>query len=397
MIRKKLRICHIGWANSIHLERLMRWFAKKGYEISIITDNYKKIEGVKIYVIPKTFYDNTSPRWKRYMRLSFNDYRLQKIRFHILRILWIRNIVKEINPDIVHAHSLWYPGYLGIYINGYPYVLTVLNGDVLWNKDDIGMKRKFSEKIRTKYALKKANLVTGESETLIKACIQHGASKNRLHVTRCGGVDTTIFNSNEDKAEIRVMLGLSINSKIVLSPRNITTDAYNIDKIISAIPKVISKLNDVQFIFIWHTHDTDKENKIKDLVLELGVQDKVKIVGHVSHDKAALYHKASDVMVSVSQYDSGPVALQEAMACGNIPVISDLPSVREWITNDWNGILVDPNNVDQIADSIIKLLENNQMRKSIAEKNLKLIQEKGDQEYWMGKMGELYYSLLKNN
>jgi len=398
-MNKKLRICHIGWAHSIHIEKLMRWFAKKGHDISIITDNSKEIDGVRNYQIPPipgSFGEDTSPRWKRYMRLSFNDYRLQKIRFHILRILWIRNIVKEINPDIVHAHSLWYPGYLAVYINGYPYVLTVLNGDVLWNKDDIGMKRKFSEKIRTKYALKKANLVTGESETLIKACIQHGASKNKLHVTRCWGVDSTIFNCNEDKAEIRIMLGLSIKSKIVLSPRNITTGAYNIDKIISAIPKVISKLNNVQFIFIWHTHDTDKENKLKDLVLELGVQDNVKIVGHVKYDKAALYHKASDVMVSVSRYDSGPVALQEAMACGNVPVISDLPSVREWITNDWNGILVDPNNVDQIADSIIKLLENNQMRKSFAERNWKLIQEKGDQEFWMGKMEELYHMIISD-
>jgi len=110
-----------------------------------------------------------------------------------------------------------------------------------------------------------------------------------------------------------------------------------------------------------------------------------------------LYHKASDVMVSVSQYDSGPVALKESMACGNVPVISDLPSVREWIKDGWNGILVDPNNVDQIADSIIKLLENDQMRKTFADRNWKLIQEKGDQEYWMGRMEELYYELLKKN
>ena len=100
-------------------------------------------------------------------------------------------------------------------------------------------------------------------------------------------------------------------------------------------------------------------------------------------------------MVSVSKYDSGPVALQESMACGDVPVISDLPSVREWIKNDWNGILVDPNNVDQIADSIIRLLENEEMRKIFAERNWKLIQEKGDQENWMGKMEEMYYSLIE--
>jgi len=102
-------------------------------------------------------------------------------------------------------------------------------------------------------------------------------------------------------------------------------------------------------------------------------------------------------MVSVSQYDSGPVALQEAMACGDVPVISDLPSVREWITDDWNGLLVDPENVDQIADSIIDLLQNDTKRDRFAEINWKLIQEKGDQEFWMGKMEKLYYEVFEGH
>ena len=393
-MNKKLRICHIGWAQSIHVVRLMKWFANKGYDISIITDNPTEIDGVKIYVIPKSFDVDARARWKRYMRLSFNIYILQKIRHQLLRILWIRNIVKEINPDIIHLHSLWYPGYLGVYINGYPFVVTVLNGDVLWNKDDIDLKIKFYERVRTKYALKKANLITGESKTLIDACMRHGVSKNKLHITRCGGIDLTVFNCNEDKSAIRSSLGLSSHFKIVLSPRNITTDIYNIDKIVKAIPKIFNKVKDVLFVFIWHAQNNDKEKILKDLVLELGIQENVKIVGSVTHDKIALYHKASDIMVSVSQYDSGPVALQEAMACGDVPVISDLPSVREWITDDWNGILVDPNNVDQIADSIIDLLQNDTKRDRFAKINWKLIQEKGDQEYWMRKMEELYYSLL---
>ena len=69
--------------------------------------------------------------------------------------------------------------------------------------------------------------------------------------------------------------------------------------------------------------------------------------------------------------------------------------MRELVKDGWNAILVDPNNVDQIADSIIRLLENEEMRKTFAERNWKLIQEKGNQEYWMGKLEELYYSLIK--
>ena len=160
-----------------------------------------------------------------------------------------------------------------------------------------------------------------------------------------------------------------------------------------AIPKVIRKVEDVHFVFIWHGHNSDKEKELNNLASQLGILKYIKIVGFVNHDKVTLYHKASDVMVSVSQHDSGPVALQEAMACGDVPVISDLPSVRELIRGDWNGLLVNPGNIEEIANSIIRSLQNDKMRKRFAERNWEIAREKCDQEKEMQKMEELYYSV----
>lgn len=385
---QKLKILNIGWANLFHLERVMRWFAEKGHEISIVTNVPKKIEGIKVYSIEKK--SDFRPRRERYKELSFN------VSWDWLRdlnaVVRLKRVVREISPDIIHSHSLWYPGYLGIYLNFHPFVITVLNGDVLWTKDDVGKNVNFFTKLRTYIGLKKADLITGESQTLIDACIKHGADNKKVHVTGGWGVDLKLFNRNGNKAEIRRELGLPENSKIVLSPRNIPW-FYNLDKIVKAIPKIISKIEDVYFVFIWPVPEENKD--LINLARLLNVEKFIKFVGYVTHDMVAKYYKASDIMVSVSQYDSGPVALQEAMACERVTVISDLPSVREWIKDGWNGILVDPNNVDQIAYSIIKLLENEKMREIFSERNWKLIREKGDQEYWMAKMEELYYSLIK--
>jgi len=382
----KLRICHIGWANSIHVERLARWLASRGHDISIVTNTPKDINGVKVYDIRRR--PNQRPRRERFKELYFNSHWKPFLKLN--EIIRIRKLVEEISPDIIHSHSLWYPGYLGVYIRSFPFVITVFDGDVLWKKDNVDI----FTKLRTRWAIKKANLVSGESEELIDACIKHGADKNRTFITRGWGVDLTKFNCNGNKAEIRKKLNLPLNSKIILSPRN-TGWFYNLDKIVKAVPGVVGKIKDVCFVFIWHSDNPEKENELLSIASEMGVKDYIRIAGFVDHDDVALYHKASDVMVSVSQYDSGPVALQEAMACGNVPVISDLPCVREWVDNGRNGLLVEPDNVDQIADSIITLLKNDQMRKSFAERNWKLIQEKGNQEYWMGKMEGLYYSLMK--
>ena len=382
-----MKICNIGWANSIHVERIMSWFSRKGHDVSIITNTLKTIDGITVYDISRK--PDLRPRIKRYKDFYFNVN--SKLLNSLNEIIHIRKLVKEIKPHIVHSHSLWYPGYLGVYLNFHPFIVTVLNGDVLWKKNDISIYAK----LRTRRALKKADIVTGESQILIDACIKNGVEEGKTHVTRGWGVDLKKFNISGSKVDIRFDLGLPVDCKMVLSPRN-TGWFYNLENIVKAMPRVISKISNVYFVFIWHSNDTVKENELLKLASQLGVQDKIIIIGFVNHGKVVLYHKASDVMVSVSDRDSGPMALQEAMACGDVPVISDLSSVREWVENGWNGLLVDPNDVDQIADSIIKLLENDEMRKSFSERNWKLIQEKGDQDYWMEKMEDLYYQLISN-
>lgn len=383
--KKKLKICHIGWANSIHVERMMRWLSSRGHDISIITDNPKKIPGINVYDIRRK--PDNRPRRKRYKEFYFNLY--WKWLLKLNEIVRIRKLIDEISPDIIHSHSLWYPGYLGIYIKGYPFVITVLNGDVLWKKDDIDVYTR----LRTRWGIKKANIITAESEELRNGCIKHGADKEKVHITGLWGVDLKIFNRDGNKYEIRRNLNLPENSKIVLSPRN-TAYFYNLNKIVEAMPRVVDSINGTCFVFIWHGNDPHKAEELTTLATQLGVQNNIKIVGFVNHDSVALYHKAADVMVSVSKYDSGPMALKESMACGDIPVITNLPCVREWIKDGWNGLLVEPDNVNQIADSIVKLLEDQEMRKIFTERNWKLITEKGNQDYWMGKMEEIYYSLL---
>jgi glycosyltransferase involved in cell wall biosynthesis len=380
---RKLKICNIGWVHSIHVERWLKWFAAKGHEISIITDVPKEIERVTIYNISERPTDKN--RLERYKELQFNFYCPPLYNFN--RIIRLRKLVSKIRPDIVHSHSLWYPGYLGGYLNFHPFVVTVFNGDVLWKKEDVTSW----QKLRTKAALKKADLITGVSATLTNACVAHGVERKRTHVIR-RGVDLKTFNIHRDKTAIRALLGLPEGRKIVLSPRNLGA-FYNLERIIDLIPKIAERIRDVLFVFIWHENKNGEE--FKNRAAKAGILDKVRFVGRVEHDAVPLYHRSSDIMISISDKDSGPVALQEAMACGNVPVISDLPSVRELVADKINGFLVNPSDETQIADAVITLLLNDALRAEIAERNWKIAQDKFDQEKEMQKMESLYHKLLE--
>lgn len=56
--------------------------------------------------------------------------------------------------------------------------------------------------------------------------------------------------------------------------------------------------------------------------------DRVTLVGQVPHDRIASYLSAADLFISGSHREGSGYALIEAMACGAVPVISDIPSFR---------------------------------------------------------------------
>jgi glycosyltransferase involved in cell wall biosynthesis len=65
-----------------------------------------------------------------------------------------------------------------------------------------------------------------------------------------------------------------------------------------------------------------------------------------------LYSKAK-IWVSIPESDATSISLLEAMACGCIPIVSDLPANREWIKSGVNGIVVKDLESDFISEALI--------------------------------------------
>jgi glycosyltransferase involved in cell wall biosynthesis len=85
-----------------------------------------------------------------------------------------------------------------------------------------------------------------------------------------------------------------------------------------------------------------------------------------------------NVLVSPAIHDGTPNSLLEGMAFGCLPVAGKIESIEEWITDGENGILVDPNDVDSVANGIIRGLSDRPLQERAAEFNWDLIQERVD-------------------
>jgi glycosyltransferase involved in cell wall biosynthesis len=91
------------------------------------------------------------------------------------------------------------------------------------------------------------------------------------------------------------------------------------------------------------------------------------------------------------------MSVLEAMASGSAPIVSDLPSLREWIRDGWNGYLVAPNGKDALAQRIVQILKDAELRETFAVRNLELIRERAEQASEMARMEELYRYALEEN
>lgn len=99
--------------------------------------------------------------------------------------------------------------------------------------------------------------------------------------------------------------------------------------------------------------------KLKQITIDLNIEDKVEITGMVSKEQVKEYLLNSDVYVMTSLTECFPMVLLEASSCG-LPLIAfDVPvGPKAIIENNQNGYLIENRNQEEMAQKIIELLND---------------------------------------
>lgn len=115
--------------------------------------------------------------------------------------------------------------------------------------------------------------------------------------------------------------------------------------------------------------DPDSEmlrlDKLKD---ELGLGDMVTFLGGRAQSSLPYYYASADVVVMPSRYESFGLAALEAMACGTPVVASDVGGLSFIVRDGETGFLVPEGDEPALADCILSLLRDPQLRDRLAER-----------------------------
>lgn len=163
------------------------------------------------------------------------------------------------------------------------------------------------------------------------------------------GIDTNRIKSVDyDRSHIRSEFGFNDSDFVFVSIGELSV-RKNHKVVIKAIEKI--KNNNIKYLIVGMG---DEETRLKQLVNDLGVSNRVVFAGYRS-DVYAILH-SMDGFVFPSLQEGLPVALMEAMASGLPIVCSKIRGNIDLIDNGKGGFLYDCNDIDGFADGMTRIV-----------------------------------------
>ena len=143
------------------------------------------------------------------------------------------------------------------------------------------------------------------------------------------------------------------------------------DKIIAAMPSMIKYFPDIRYILVGYGSDTEK---IKELVKKFKLDKYVILPGKITGEELCDYYNLCDCFAMPSAGEGFGIVFLEALACGKPVLAGNQDGSVEALQNGELGVLVNPDNINEITDSLIQILKKEHPNKTIY--NPQLLREK---------------------
>jgi glycosyltransferase involved in cell wall biosynthesis len=159
------------------------------------------------------------------------------------------------------------------------------------------------------------------------------------------------------------------------------TDERGILELIKAVHKVSNKCPMVKLLLAGWFATKDFEHECTGYVKSNDITNNVDFLGFIPHTGIQKYIDAADIGAVLLKpipkfYKNIPIKQFEYMLCEKPVLGSNLPPIDNFVGKEKAGILVDPNNINAIAEAIIYLLEHPEEAKKMGENGRRAVEEK---------------------
>jgi glycosyltransferase involved in cell wall biosynthesis len=390
-----MRILFIADGRSPTTLSWLRFWLEKKHEVHLVSSYpCDPPPGVKTFhVLPAAFGSLTGERSHATRRGAFSGLRrfLLPLRYLLgpaslpLYQVRFRRLVESIQPEIVHALRIPYEGMLGsVTPPGIPFIVSIWGNDITLHAHGSPWMAALTRRV-----LRRADGLFADANRDITLASKWGLRPGTptLVVPGAGGIHLDEITTGTGASPLPEELP---EAALVVNPRGQRPGSLRQDIFFKAIPLVLDKVPAAYFVCPALKLDPQSEG----WVASLGIGERTRLWAKLSQPQLWKLLKNADVFVSPSLHDGTPNSLLEAMACGCFPVVGDIESMREWITDGINGLLVDASDEKMLADAIARALNEPILRSQAAKMNLTLLEERADYTRNMQRVTGFYQNLI---
>lgn len=289
----------------------------------------------------------------------------------------LRKIVRQFEPDILHAHYATSYGLIGALSGFKPYVLSVWGSDVYNFPTRSRLHRQVLQ-----FNIRKANVILSTSQIMRQEISKY--TRKKVEVIPFG-VDVEKFSRNEAAHPSDGFIHVG-----TIKPLR---EKYGISYIIQAA-RILQERNELER-FRFHLVGAGDTTAYEEMIRSADLEKYVKIVGRVPFSEVSRYHNMLDIFLNVSVEDSESfgVATVEAMACEKPVIVTDVGGLKEVVNNGEFGTIVPRKNAGAIADAILKIAAEPERSRALGKLAREHVLRNYDWEHNLVHMKEVYESL----
>ena len=352
----------IADGRSIHTQRWAEYFAQQGHKIHLITYDPmdRTIPGVTEHVL--------TSRCKN-LYLSF-----------IPRHLAIKKLVKQIKPDLIHAHFIAKYGFHLTDLGFLPTIVTAWGDDVL-----ILPKKSRLIHYYTKKVLDSVDLVYAVSHNIGN----HIVSDFNIPDTKVNylpfGIDTDLFSPPAGA-------GIIDNQTIEIFSNRGYFPVYDNETLVQGFALAYTNNPALRLTL---KGDGPLEQPVRDLVALLGLSEVITFKKKTSYTEVPNDYRRAHIFITTSISDGTPVSILEAMASGLPCIATAVGGIPEWIEDNKTGLLIQPKAPDQVAQAILTLAADTALRSRLGSAAREVVLKKGQWTTLMAQAEKDYQALIK--
>lgn len=356
------RLCFLANAASSHTEKWASELARRGWDIEIISFLPADIPRVKVHVVPAVSGKKADV---------------------ILREHWITQRVRDMEPDLVHAHYASSFGLLGALAGVHPLVISA------WGSDVFSFPRKsILHRRLLQWALKQADVLCSTSHIMAAELGKYVDTDHSQPIEVIPfGVDIGRFAPPAAGSK-----KLASHGPVTFGVAKHLQPVYGLDILLRAFAELESRHPGQVGLRI--AGDGPEWRRLTSLAQRLDIHERVDWLGAIRNQDVAPFYQGLDVVVVPSIQESFGVTAVEGSACARPIIASQVGGLPEVVLQGETGILVPSGDVAAFSRAMESLLLSPSERERLGNAGRKFVLEHYDWMENVSQMERVYRRIL---